>query len=310
MKHLLTMSELTTAEIDNIITSAENFSKGNKWSIDKQMFIANLFFEPSTRTKCSFEVAEKRLGLEVLNIEAATSSVQKGESLYDTVRTLQAIGTNAVVIRHPENHFFDQLRKNISIPIINAGDGCGHHPTQSLLDLLTIKQEFASFAGLKIAIIGDIRHSRVARSNAEVLSRLGAKVMFSGPREWYDESNSWGDYVPIDDAIQAADVVMLLRIQHERHNHQMLRKASEYHQQFGLTVERERKMKQDSIILHPAPINRDVEIASELVESPRSRIFKQMENGVYVRMAVLQRALQSMQGGVSFDNCIKKRKMA
>jgi aspartate carbamoyltransferase catalytic subunit len=297
MNHLLKMNELSVSEIEEILIEAELFSKGVQWKNPEQTFVANLFFEPSTRTKFSFEVAEKKLGLETLNFESATSSVQKGESLYDTIRTLESIGTKVVVIRHPEDNYFDEFREKVGIPILNAGDGCGNHPTQCLLDLLTIKQEFATFEGLKVAIIGDIRHSRVARSNAEALSRLGAEVVFSGPTKWHDQSIPYGTYVHIDEAVKTADVVMLLRIQHERHGGVMGKSSKEYHEHFGLTVEREKSMKSGSIIMHPAPFNRDVEIASELVECERSRIFKQMENGVYIRMAVLKRALQSVQGG-------------
>lgn len=290
--HVLTMPMLETAEIHRILTDAQAFLNGDKWSPNRETFVANLFFEPSTRTKFSFEVAEQKLGLKVLNFEAENSSVKKGETLYDTVKTLEAIGTNIVVIRHEQDHYFDELVGKINIPIINGGDGCGHHPTQSLLDLLTIKQEFGSFEGLKIVIVGDIRHSRVARSNAEVLHRLGASVWFSGPRQWIDETIPYGQFIDIDDAVEMADVMMMLRIQHERHAVKMVSTSDSYHNQYGLTVEREKRMKKDSIIMHPAPVNRDVEIASELVECPRSRIFKQMTNGVAVRMAVLKRAIE------------------
>ncbi|WP_449539946.1 aspartate carbamoyltransferase catalytic subunit [Ferdinandcohnia sp. Marseille-Q9671] len=298
MNHLLTMTELSVEDIDRILFDARLFSEGSKWKLDKQTFVANLFFEPSTRTRFSFEVAEKKLGAEVLHLEAMNSSVQKGESLYDTVRTLQSIGANAVVIRHPMDEYFNELRNGISIPIINAGDGCGHHPTQSLLDLLTIKQEFDRFQDLNILIVGDIRHSRVARSNAEVLRRLGANVYFSAPLEWQDETNPYGSYINLDQGIEEADVVMLLRIQHERHESTMGLTKEEYHEQFGLTLKRGNNMKNGSIIMHPAPINRGVEMASELVEAKHSRIFKQMENGVYVRMAVLKRVLQQVEGGI------------
>ncbi|WP_209122470.1 aspartate carbamoyltransferase catalytic subunit [Alkalihalobacillus sp. BA299] len=289
--HVLTMPLLKTNEIHHILHEAQAFLNGDRWMPNRETFVANLFFEPSTRTKFSFEVAEKKLGLQVLNFEAQTSSVTKGETLYDTVKTLEAIGTNIVVIRHQQDHYFDELVGKVSIPIINGGDGCGHHPTQSLLDLLTIKQEFGTFEGLKVVIVGDIRHSRVARSNAEVLHRLGASVWFSGPRSWIDDSIPYGNFIDIDDAVEMADVMMMLRIQHERHAVKMVTTKSDYHQQYGLTIEREQRMKKDSIIMHPAPINRDVEIASELVECERSRIFKQMTNGVAVRMAVLKRAI-------------------
>lgn len=308
MKHLFSTAELNGTEIVEILADAQRFADGMAWRPGKQMFAANLFFEPSTRTKSSFEMAERKLGLEVIPFEVSTSSVQKGETLYDTVKTLESIGVNAIVIRHQQDRYFDSLSGNISIPIINAGDGCGHHPTQSLLDLLTIQQEFGSFIGLKVAIIGDIRHSRVARSNADALTRLGAEVIFSGPEEWFDNTimNS-GNYENIDTAISSADVVMLLRVQHERHhNGEGGFNAREYHEQYGLTAAREKKMKPGSIIMHPAPVNRDVEIADSLVECERSRIFKQMQNGVFVRMAVLKRSLESIQGGSSNETAHSK----
>ncbi|MDQ0270308.1 aspartate carbamoyltransferase catalytic subunit [Cytobacillus purgationiresistens] len=297
MKHLLTTTDLAINEINEILTDAQHFIEGGTWNPDKKIFIANLFFENSTRTKCSFEVAERRLGLDIIPFEVSTSSVSKGETLYDTVKTLEAIGVNAVVIRHSEDRYFDELEGTTNSSIINAGDGCGHHPTQSLLDLLTIKQEFGRFEGLKIAIVGDIRHSRVARSNAEALTRLGAKVVFSGPEEWFDKDMlKNGEYEHIDRAVKSADVVMLLRIQHERHGENSEHSADQYHQAFGLTEQREKTMKKDSIIMHPAPVNRGVEIADSLVECDRSRIFKQMQNGVFIRMAVLKRIFKHTEG--------------
>ena len=295
MNHLFTTSELTIEEIHGILNDAESFANGSTWKPTTQTFAVNLFFENSTRTKSSFEVAERKLGLDVIPFEVSTSSVQKGETLYDTVKTLESIGAGAVVIRHYEDQYFEQLVGKVGIPIINAGDGCGHHPTQSLLDLLTIKQEFGKFKGLKISIIGDIRHSRVARSNADALTRLGAHVVFSGPEEWFDESIDSIPYEEVDHAIATSDVVMLLRIQHERHEQGMTKSKEEYLQAYGLTKTRERSMKPTSIIMHPAPVNRNVEIDEELIECHRSRIFKQMENGVYVRMAVLKRAFEGTQ---------------
>jgi aspartate carbamoyltransferase catalytic subunit len=310
MKHLLATTSLSIGEIQSILDDAHFFSKGNLWKPSQKTFIANLFFEPSTRTKSSFEVAERKLGMEVIPFDADFSSVLKGETLYDTVRTLESIGLNAVVIRHKTDHYFDELVGRVGIPVINAGDGCGHHPTQCLLDLLTIQQEFGSFTGLKIAIIGDIRHSRVARSNADVLTRLGAKVVFSGPLEWFDESLlDNGSYEDIDTAIETSDVVMLLRIQHERHNVEETDSAIKYHEAFGLTRTREKRMKTNSIIMHPAPVNRNVEIADELVECHRSRIFKQMKNGVFVRMAVIKRAIESVEGGKQHVNDHQKWKV-
>ncbi|WP_001050936.1 aspartate carbamoyltransferase catalytic subunit [Bacillus cereus] len=299
--NLLTMSELSKQEISEILKDAEDFANGKEKKTTEQTFVANLFFENSTRTKFSFEVAEKKLGLDVLNFEADSSSVQKGETLYDTIRTLESIGTKAVVIRHQQDRYFDELKDKVNIPILNAGDGCGNHPTQCLLDLLTIKQEFGSFEGLKIAIVGDISHSRVARSNAEALTKLGATIYFASPEEWKDETNTFGTYKELDELVPEVDVMMLLRVQHERHDNYETDIMKEYHEQHGLTIEREKRMKQGSIIMHPAPVNRDVEIASELVECERSRIFKQMENGVYVRMAVLKRALPNVLGGMKHE---------
>ncbi|MFE7061966.1 aspartate carbamoyltransferase catalytic subunit [Sutcliffiella sp. NPDC057660] len=308
MRHLRTMGDLRNEEIFELIEEAISFQQGKQWTPEKQTFVANLFYESSTRTKCSFEVAERKLGLQVLPFEVGTSSVNKGESLYDTAKTLQSLGVNALVIRHPSEAYFEQLH-TIDAVIINGGDGCGHHPTQSLLDLMTIYQEFGTFHGLKVTIIGDIRHSRVARSNAEVLERLGTEVKFVAPPEWKDKSFHDDAYITMEEAIETSDVVMLLRIQHERH----LAKENvvdEYHQQYGLTLEREKRMKSTSIIMHPAPINRGVEIATELVECERSRIFKQMENGLYMRMAVLKRALTKIEGGSKHDNITKEWEMA
>ncbi|TYR82655.1 aspartate carbamoyltransferase catalytic subunit [Priestia megaterium] len=307
MKHLVTVSTLEMNEILQILDDAESYRvQKDGWKPKDKMFVANLFFEASTRTRCSFEMAEQQLGLTTIPFEVTTSSVQKGETLYDTIETLAAIGVQSVVIRHPKDRYYEELQDKVSIPIINAGDGCGQHPTQCLLDLLTIRQEFGSFQGLKVAIIGDLRHSRVARSNAEMLTKLGATVYFAGPEEWKDETNTYGTYLDIDEAIETADVVMLLRIQFERHEQNHSNLEQQYHKRYGLTIEREKKMKPNSIILHPAPVNRGVEIADELVECSRSRIFKQMQNGVYIRMAVLARALQPIERGLHHDDSYQK----
>lgn len=298
MSDLLKTTELSTEDIKNILIDAQRFAEGEQWTPSKPTYVANLFFEPSTRTKTSFEMAQRKLGLQVIPFETGRSSVLKGETLYDTIKTLESIGLDAVVIRHEQDNYFDELTEKFNLSIVNAGDGCGHHPTQSLLDLLTIQQEFGNFEGLKVAIIGDIRHSRVAHSDADALVRLGAQVVFSGPEAWFDEEMPQGCIMePIDRAISTSDVVMLLRIQHERHNGSETADLQEYHKQYGLTVEREKTMKEGSIIMHPAPVNRGVEIADCLVEGKRSRIFKQMQNGVFVRMAVLKRVIESSQGG-------------
>ncbi|PCF42086.1 aspartate carbamoyltransferase catalytic subunit [Staphylococcus delphini] len=291
MQHLVSMEHLAVEEIENLIQKAMQYKAGEAVPNLQGRYIANLFFENSTRTKCSFEMAEHRLDMKQINFESSASSVQKGESLYDTCRTLQSIGCDALVIRHEQNHYYEPLL-NMGIPIINAGDGSGQHPTQSLLDLMTIYETYGRFEGLKVVICGDIKNSRVARSNYHSLTALGAKVVFSSPDIWKDDTMT-ADYVELDDVIDEVDIVMLLRVQHERHAgvSQGFEKA-EYHRRYGLTEERYAKLQEHAIVMHPAPVNRDVEIADTLVEAPKSRIFEQMSNGVYIRMAVLTEILK------------------
>lgn len=293
---MLTITELSTAELLTLVQQAQRYACGEKVNAKGQVLISNLFFEDSTRTKTSFDVAERRLGLEVVPFDVNHSSVNKGESLYDTVKTLASIGVQAVVIRHKENEYYKGL-KGIGIPVINGGDGTGNHPSQTILDLLTIYQEFGKFDGLKIGIVGDVKHSRVANSACEALERLGAKVYFSGPHEWFDKEVE--NYRELDELIPEIDVLMLLRIQHERHDVQSKLTPEEYLEKYGLTHEREARMKPNAILMHPAPVNRGVEIAEDLVECPRSRIFLQMQNGVYARMAILKNALEK--NGVVFE---------
>ena len=289
---MLTITELTKEIIEKLVNEANEFANGKIMKAKGDIFVSNLFFENSTRTKTSFHVAERKLGLSVIPFDVATSSVNKGETLYDTVKTLESIGINLAVIRHENDAYYNEL-KNINIPVINAGDGIGNHPTQSLLDLVTIHQEFGDFAGLKVGIVGDVHHSRVANSNAEALRKLGAKVYFSGPAKWFDEASLInGTYLQIDELLREVDVVMILRIQHERHNEQMDMSLETYHKRYGLTKEKIKNMKPDAIIMHPGPINRGVEIESDLVESEKSRIFKQMSNGVFARMAVVKYTLE------------------
>lgn len=285
MDHLVSMKQLTEKEIIALLDRAQNFHEYGARELPGKYTVSNLFFEPSTRTKISFEVAERKLGLDVVPFESGFSSTIKGETLYDTVKTFEAIGVDALVIRHPEVGFYEGLIGKTNVSIINGGDGSGQHPTQSLLDLLTIREEFGSFEGLNIVIAGDIAHSRVARSNADALVRLGAHVTFLCPIEWAGEFEAKHEW---DEEILSSDVIMLLRVQHERHDGKMTFTKEEYHEKYGLTVERANKMKDHAIIMHPAPFNRGVEIDEELIESDKSRIFKQMENGVYVRMAVLE----------------------
>ena len=286
--NLTTLTDLSTDQIMAIIEEADGYANGADQPNCGGKIVANLFFEPSTRTHNSFEVAQLRLGIKPLNFAAEMSSVKKGETLYDTVKTFEAIGVDGMVIRHPDNEYFKQLEGKTSVPILNGGDGSGNHPTQSLLDLLTIYQEFGRFKGLKIAIVGDVAHSRVAHTNLEVMKRLGMATHTVAPDQFQEPGYRWESF---DELLPEMDIIMLLRVQHERHDLGMVLTKEDYHRQYGLTVERERQMKEGAIIMHPAPFNRGVEIADEVVECTRSRIFKQMENGVYVRMAVLNRAL-------------------
>lgn len=283
------LSDFSVEEINAILDLAEAFKNGKKVDYQRQKSVAFLFFENSTRTHYSFEKAAQNLGCVTQNFEAATSSVQKGESLYDTVKLFECIGHDAVVIRHPENNYFEQL-KGIQIPILSGGDGTGNHPTQSLLDLMTIREHFGSFAGLKIAICGDIKHSRVAHSNYEVMTRLGMNVVMCGPEEFKEEGYP---FQPLDEVLTQVDILMLLRVQHERHAASMQISKEDYHARYGLNMSRVQKMKENAIIMHPAPFNRGVEIADDVVECEKSRIFEQMRNGVFVRMALLYMALEN-----------------
>ena len=289
MKNLVSMKELSVDQIHEILNKAQAFREGATSNLKSKYKVSNLFFEPSTRTKMSFEMAERNLNLEVLPFDAGFSSTLKGETLYDTVKVLESIGLDVLIIRHEQNNYFEELVGKVKPAIINGGDGTGNHPTQSLLDIYTIWQEFGTLQDKVITIVGDITHSRVARSNADAFTRLGAKVRFVCPPEWQGEFEAINEF---DEAIEDSDVIMMLRVQHERHSDKKTFSKEHYHQMYGLTKEREKKMKKHAIIMHPAPFNRGVEIASEIIECDRSRIFKQMENGVYVRMAIIEMILK------------------
>ncbi len=286
MRGLLTLKGLSTEKIQQIINYALELKGGAKKTYENKK-MATLFFENSTRTQYSFQTAMINLGINVISFNASASSVNKGETLYDTVRTFESLGLDGVVIRHSKDEYFKEL-ENIKMPIFNGGDGAANHPTQCLLDLMTIYEEYGHFAGLKVAIIGDISHSRVAHGNIEVMNRLGMEVYIAGPEEYNDGS---APHIDLDEAIKTCDVIMLLRVQFERHQEKMSMSVEEYHQKFGLTEERMNNMKEKAIIMHPAPINRGVEIADSVAECPKSRIYKQMTNGVYVRMAVISMVL-------------------
>jgi aspartate carbamoyltransferase catalytic subunit len=296
MKHLIGMKELNKEQIESLLDRAESWANrpGEQSDVLAGRFVANLFFEPSTRTRFSFEVAEKRLGMHVLNFAAEHSSTTKGETIYDTLRTLQAMGVEAAVIRTKENGLLQEMADRVGMHLINAGDGTNEHPTQCLLDLLTMRRHFGNIAGLKVAVIGDLRHSRVLGSHLHALPKLGAELILSGPPSMMrreEEIPAVVRIMDVDEAIATADVVMMLRVQLERHQHALFDSQEAYHQAFGLTLERFTRMKPEAVIMHPAPVNRGVEIHTDLVEAERSLIFTQIANGVPVRMAVLENLL-------------------
>jgi aspartate carbamoyltransferase catalytic subunit len=292
-KHFLGLKGMAASEIRSILDRAAYWEQYPVKVTDtlKGRFVSNLFFENSTRTRFSFELAQKRLGAEVLNFSAAESSVQKGESIYDTVRTLESMGIDAGVIRLKPTGVLEELAEKIKVPLINAGDGNNEHPTQALLDMYTMRKHFGEVKGLTVSIIGDILHSRVARSNLWGLQTLGANVQFCAPENMQaPELGAHANYVSMGQALKA-DVVMMLRVQLERHEKGMVKTAEEYRGEYGLTVERLDQMAPHAIIMHPAPVNRNVELDDELVEHERSKIFTQISHGVPIRMAVIERTL-------------------
>lgn len=287
MKGLLTLKELKTEKIIELIEYAIELKNGKKVTYPGKK-VVTLFYENSTRTHYSFQCALLNLGINVLSCDTQKSSAQKGESLYDTVRTFEYLGVDGVVIRSSQDEYFKEL-EGINIPIFNGGDGKTNHPTQSLLDLMTIYEEYGKFEGLKCCIVGDILHSRVAHTNIEIMERLGMEVYISGPEEFNDNS---AKFIPFDEAIKEMDIIMLLRVQFERHKEGMKMSVEDYHKQYGLTLDKVACMKENAIIMHPAPVNRGVEIADDVVECEKSRIFPQMRNGVFIRMAVISQAME------------------
>lgn len=295
IKHLTSVNVLDVSSILSIFERAHYFSKliKSKQKIPKTLdskIIANLFFESSTRTKFSFEIAAKRLGASVINFSPDKSSINKGETLLDTLNTFEALGVDLGVIRHSDDNFIQSFAKSGAFPVINAGAGKKEHPTQSLLDLYTMQEEFGDLTKLKVLICGDILNSRVAKSNILALGMFGVQVYLSGPEELLPEPNSLPAHcqiMPLDQALSESHVAMFLRIQHERHHLTQIDLPA-YHLNFGLTLEREKLMPKHAIIMHPGPFNRDVEIASSLIDSEKSRIFQQKRNGVFTRMAILE----------------------
>jgi aspartate carbamoyltransferase catalytic subunit len=296
-RHLTGIQPLSREQIELLLNRAQYWAQRphEKVGTLTGRFVVNLFWEPSTRTRFSFEVAEKRLGAEVLNFATATSSVTKGETVYDTLRTLESMGVEAAVIRTSQNGLLQELADSgIGLHLINAGDGTNEHPSQCLLDLLTMRQRFGKLEGLKVLIAGDLRHSRVLGSHLYALPRLGAELMLAGPANMRcpaEQLPAGVRIVDFDEGIEEADVVMMLRVQLERHGEALFSSPEEYHHLYGLTLERAVRMKPEAVIMHPAPFNRGVEIHSDLVECPRSLIFRQVANGVAVRMAILEYVL-------------------
>lgn len=300
MSGLLGTEGLSREESEAILRRAKDFQVATnqplkKLDILRGRMIVNLFFEASTRTRTSFEIAAKRLGADAISITAAGSSVSKGESLVDTLNTLSAMHPDAIVMRHSASGAPHFLARHMPTPIINAGDGAHEHPTQALLDALTIQDRTGRLDGLQIAIIGDIAHSRVARSNVYLLSKFGSNIVLCGPAPLLPRQ--LGQIAPnvtltsdMKQAIGGADVIMMLRVQLER-QHESAFPANEYYQFYGLRLEHLHLAKPDAIVMHPGPINRGRELSSEVADSHRSVILNQVENGIAVRMAVLERIL-------------------
>jgi aspartate carbamoyltransferase catalytic subunit len=295
-KDILGMKDLTVEEINLILETAESFLEISTREIKKVptlrgKTIINLFFEASTRTRTSFEIAGKRLSADTVNISASTSSVVKGETLIDTARNLEAMNPDVIVIRHSAAGAPHLLASLVKQSIINAGDGAHEHPTQALLDMMTIKEKKGKIAGLKVAIVGDIAHSRVARSNIYGLSKMGAQVFLAGPATMLPrdiEQMGVKVYNKLEDAIVGADVVMMLRIQLERQKQNIFPSLREYSQHFCLNRSNIKLAKKDVIVMHPGPINRGVEISPDIADDPSySVILDQVNKGVAVRMALL-----------------------
>jgi len=297
-RDLLGIRDLSAAEITGILDTAENFSEISKREVKKVpalrgKTVINLFFEASTRTRTSFELAAKRLSADAVNISVSSSSVSKGETLIDTAMNLDAMAPDCIVVRHSSAGVPHQLAKVSRAAIINAGDGANEHPTQALLDAMTIREHKKTIAGLEVAIVGDILHSRVARSNIHLLTKMGAKVRVAGPRplvpaDFQHLVEAGLEVSPhMEDAVEGADVVMILRIQRERQDSAFFPTLREYAVHYGLTNDRLDLAKKDAIVLHPGPMNRGIEISSEVADGSRSLILDQVKYGVAVRMAVL-----------------------
>ena len=294
-RHLLGLADLSAEEITFVLDTAESFKEVSTRSVKKVpalrgRVVVNAFFEDSTRTRTSFTLAAQRLSADTLDFSAAGSSVSKGEGLMDTVRTIEAMGVDAIVIRHPHAGAAELVSKWVDVCVINAGDGAHEHPTQGLLDLYTIRERFGRIAGLKVAIVGDIANSRVARSNLWGLTKLGAEVVLVGPSTLVPRSLALPGVTishDLDAVLPTVDVVNMLRVQFERVQSSQFPSVREFTSLFGLTAERFRRAKPDIFVMHPGPMNRGIEIAPQIADGPNSGILKQVTNGLAVRMAVL-----------------------
>ncbi len=294
-KHILGIEQLSADDITRILDTAESFKEISTREIKKVptlrgKTIINIFFEASTRTRTSFEIAEKRLSADTVNISASTSALVKGETLEDTARNLEAMHPDIIVMRHGHSGAPHYLAERCNFSVVNAGDGAHEHPTQALLDLMTIREKKGTIEGLTVAIVGDIAHSRVARSNIYALNKMGAKVRLAGPGTLLPtavERLGAEVYTDMNSALEGADVVMMLRIQLERQGNSLLPSAREYSRYFGLNPENLKRAKPDAIVMHPGPMNRGVEIASSVADGAQNVILDQVENGVAVRMALL-----------------------
>lgn len=293
-KHILGLEELTAEEITLVLDTAESMKEVSKRDVKKVpalrgVTVCNLFYEPSTRTRSSFEIAEKRLSADVLNFTLSHSSVSKGETLLDTARNLEAMGAGVIVIRHPMSGAPWLLAKELNSSIINAGDGSHEHPSQALLDLFTIREIKGKIKGLRVVIVGDILHSRVARSDIWGLLKLGAKVRLVGPPTLipkYIENAKIRTFYNLDEAIEGADVIIMLRIQMERQESEYFPSLREYSRFYGLTREKLRGASEDVTVMHPGPINRGIELSSDIADDAGSVILDQVSNGIAVRMAM------------------------
>lgn len=294
-KDLLGLEELSKEELELILSTAESFKEVSSREIKKVpalrgKTVVNLFYEPSTRTRVSFEVAAKRLSADVINIATETSSVKKGETLIDTGKNIEALKADIIVVRHNCSGAAAMLARNINLSVVNAGDGWHEHPTQALLDIFTMKEKLGRIEGLNVTIVGDIAHSRVARSNIWGLIKLGAKVTLCAPSILIPagiEDTGVAVSNDIEEALAKADAVNVLRMQFERDGETAFPKQLEYFKQFGITEERLKKAKKNIIVMHPGPINRGIEISSEVADGANSVILEQVTNGIAVRMAAL-----------------------